>query len=251
MSSNNVVVELRDTEGKTFLVNGIVNGTAEVGHESLQAETRLGDSIEDNEKILRMYLRYLESTYNGNEPRIKRTFLEIVKLLNMVRKPIRRIDFYNYSHYLDIRLKRHEQRYHKQMKKSTVNQIIAMLKNFGDFLSLPHVGIMEYNPAQHLKNKIIYKSERYIDESKYLTEEETRKLLMTAKRRNYRDYVLFAIPVFAGTRQGETLALTWDDIDFKKNVIVIRHAKKDKSRRIPMCDTLVKILTEWKKQGIN
>ena len=57
-----------------------------------------------------------------------------------------------------------------------------------------------------------------------LTDEEVSKLLID--RKNTRNYLYYLLSVYTGARIGEVLGLSWDDIDFKNNVIHIRHSLK-------------------------
>lgn len=76
---------------------------------------------------------------------------------------------------------------------------------------------------------------------------------------------LFGIVIclYTGLRIGELLALTWNDVDFKKGEIniskscycgkrgrVVDSAKTDHSKRdIPMCEPIIKILRKKKNES--
>ncbi len=74
--------------------------------------------------------------------------------------------------------------------------------------------------------------------------------------------VFYALSIFCGFRKGETLALQWSDIDFKKREIFISKAvgktehgfdlKEPKNqvsiRKVPFSDSLLKLLTEYKEE---
>ncbi len=87
---------------------------------------------------------------------------------------------------------------------------------------------------------------------------------LSAKKDKYRGIILC---LYTGLRIGELLALTWNDIDFEKNILSVtktchdgsengKHAriidtpKTENSRRqIPLSKTLVKMLKEMKKKS--
>ena len=65
------------------------------------------------------------------------------------------------------------------------------------------------------------------------------------------------VAFLTGARTGEIMALTWDDIDFEKELIYIDKSirrgitsttKTDTNRKIPMLDRLNVVLQEWKLQ---
>lgn len=96
----------------------------------------------------------------------------------------------------------------------------------------------------------------------YYTREQLKKFLSCLKSEsNYKAYVLFLLLAFSGIRRGEALALTWDDLDFKKNEILINKAiglgknnklyvkppKTGAARSISMDEKVMAILKDWKK----
>ena len=57
---------------------------------------------------------------------------------------------------------------------------------------------------------------------------------------------ILATAFYTGMRKGEVLSLTWDKVDLKKKVISLeaKDTKTDEPRKIPICNTLHKILTK-------
>ena len=97
----------------------------------------------------------------------------------------------------------------------------------------------------------------------FYTKEQLLEFLRCMKQEtNFKAYVLFHLLAFSGMRRGEALALTWKDIDFKKNEIRINKAlaqgkdnqlyvKSTKTgvvRTINMYPETISILQEWKKR---
>lgn len=90
-----------------------------------------------------------------------------------------------------------------------------------------------------------------------LTPEQVGILLREAGK-DEEDGVYYAFPFMAGTRPSEQLALLWDDVDFERNVLLIRRMQeKDGTitdftkteagmREIPMWSSLRDMLLEWR-----
>ena len=99
---------------------------------------------------------------------------------------------------------------------------------------------------------------RAVDDIRYLTREEQRLFLETARRsHNYNQYALI---LETGLRTGEMIGLTWDAIDFERRTLTVnktlefRHAQKvwrasppktqQSYRTIPLTDKAYDILKE-------
>lgn len=99
-------------------------------------------------------------------------------------------------------------------------------------------------------------------ENFYTKEQLVKFLGCMEQEQNSKAYVLFHLLSYSGMRKGEALALTWKDIDFKKNEIRINKAisrgKNNKlyvkttktgiARTIKMDLKTMAILKKWKKQ---
>jgi len=59
--------------------------------------------------------------------------------------------------------------------------------------------------------------------------------------------VLLRILYGCGMRLGEVISLTWCDIDLDKGIIIVRKAKNQKQRLVPMSDELVRIIKLYRK----
>lgn len=74
--------------------------------------------------------------------------------------------------------------------------------------------------VKHPMNGVRYtKPVRAVDDIKYLTVEEQRKFLETAKRSH--NYFQYALILETGLRTGELIGLTWDAVDWKKRTLTI------------------------------
>jgi len=101
-------------------------------------------------------------------------------------------------------------------------------------------------------------------ENFYTKEQLIQFLKCLEKESNYKAFALFRLLAFSGMRKGETLALTWNDINFKTNEIRINKAlsrgtdnrlyvKSTKTGiartiKMKMDENTMGILQEWKKK---
>lgn len=98
-------------------------------------------------------------------------------------------------------------------------------------------------------------------DSAVFTPESQRKFLAAAK--NHRYYVAYVLLFYMGCRRGEILGLSWDSIDFRRNILTIRqelllenneivlkkHGKTRNSiRTIPFPQEIKCLLSEWRKK---
>lgn len=120
--------------------------------------------------------------------------------------------------------------------------------------------ILLKNPANGIK-ALKNTEEAAVDTIHRALTEHDQKVFMEAARDNYY-YELMAILLLTGMRQGEAAALTWQDIDYKNNVIHITKTRmvneegridisnspktKASIRNIPMNDAIRKILKQQK-----
>lgn len=98
----------------------------------------------------------------------------------------------------------------------------------------------------------------------FYSKEELQLLFECLKKEdNLKQLVLFRVLAFTGARKGETLALTWKDINFEqktisinktltrglKNKLIVQTPKTATSRReIAIDDETLRLLKEWRKQ---
>ena len=108
-----------------------------------------------------------------------------------------------------------------------------------------------YNPVDGRKTPLVEKKE-----ASYM-EEDTQAEFIKAVRGHRHEY-LFLAALFTGMRQGELLALTWDCVDFDKNLILVKQSltkaskksgelgfsstKNHKSRTITVSPSVIKFL---------
>lgn len=115
-----------------------------------------------------------------------------------------------------------QQKLAEKMEPSTVNAVMAQIKSIlNDAVA---EGILVKSPAAGVK---LLKVEKKATETYHraLTEEEQKLFMQEAKKEWL--YELLALLLCTGMRVGEATALTWQDIDYKCNVI---HVTKTISR---------------------
>ena len=104
-------------------------------------------------------------------------------------------------------------------------------------------GYTDKNPAIGVKRP--KKDNRRI---RFLTREEAEKLLNELKKRSRQIYDIAYISLYTGMRAGEIFNLTWQDIDFKNDIITIKDPKNSTSRVAYMTESLKKLLIEKHKR---
>lgn len=154
-------------------------------------------------------------------------------------KDIKVLDLQNFVNSLDL-------------KVSTLKLVFNKVKqvfNFGNDIA----EVINYKPKF---NKVILPKTTSKVRNDILTEDEINSILDDYKGTIY--YYIFKFALLTGMRKGEILALTWDKIDFDKNVIIVNKnlngfkkltlPKNNSSiRKIPMSNLLKDLLLQLKK----
>jgi integrase len=158
--------------------------------------------------------------------------------------------------------------------QEAVNKWFKVMKNFrivNNYASLVFkhamkLSLVKENPTL-LVTMPVRKEEIDEDEDEignYFTKDELLAFMDIVKKSNdHKWYALFRLLAFSGCRKGEILALTWDDLNFTKNTlninktltlglenkIVVQPPKTKKSKRVlPMDESTMAIMKEWKSQ---
>jgi len=119
------------------------------------------------------------------------------------------------------------------VSKATVNREMALIRH------TYNKGIEWEKCSENPVRKIKFYSEKENRRMRYLEQHEKVNLLNACPTATKR-IVFFALNT--GMRQGEILNLRWKDVDFKMNLIKIRHSKAGKPRYVTMNSELVKML---------
>lgn len=161
--------------------------------------------------------------------------------------------------------------------QSVINEWATELKTFNDYkiqANLVFKYALKYdlitrNPMEHvtmprLKNEQIYDEDDEL--VNFFTKEELKNFLSKAKQdMELKDFALFRLLAFTGLRKGEALALHWNDIDFERQMLIVRKTLAyndgkhilqppktiNSRRRVDIDDISFKTLNEWKQQQQN
>ena len=102
-------------------------------------------------------------------------------------------------------------------------------------------GYIDVNSLTKLKLKPTFSSK-----IRYLDDEETQKFFSALKKqKNILLQGIVTLAYYTGMRRGEIFSLTWNDIDYSTNQIILnsKNTKSGKSRAIPIHDEVIKILS--------
>lgn len=151
----------------------------------------------------------------------------------------------------------------KKLTVKYLNKIQNILKNIFDFAmknySLEINPVALYGRFQEKKDKI----QKDEDKIRYITHEEFNQFISVVNDPLYNTF--FTTLFYTGCRKGELQALTWNDIDFNKNEIIINKTlydnikgeasitstKNNQNRRIKMNSTLKECLLNYKNNVAN
>lgn len=153
-----------------------------------------------------------------------RLYIENSQISNIKLKDLRAIDLQNYYNILSKKENITPNIIHNTNKllKAMLAQAVKegyILRNYCDLVNLPKL-----NKATKIN---------------YFTREEQEKFLIACE--DHRFKVLFYFALYTGMRMGEILGLTWENIDFKNNIIHVKQSlmhtniieeNGDKSRKI-------------------
>lgn len=120
----------------------------------------------------------------------------------------------------------------KRRARSTQNQFINAIKIFYGLHSKTKLDIEN-----------IKRPRKEIKLPEVLSKEEVAGILKGTKNNKHR--TLLALIYSSGLRVGEALKLKWSDIRRGEKLIYIRGGKGQKDRRVPLSETLVKLLEEY------
>lgn len=143
----------------------------------------------------------------------------------------------------DIKL-RHIEQYIQQRKElvkaSSINREINTIRKV--FSLAVDNDILDLSPCRKAKTLRVYNNP-----VRYLAKEEEIRLLSVCSP--FMQH-LIKVALYTGMRKNEILSLQWDDINFRSRFLLARETKNNKVREIPMCNQLIKVLKEIKRQSI-
>ena len=122
----------------------------------------------------------------------------------------------------------------EEVAPRTVNEELACLRRL--FNRMIEWGLADENPVRGIK--LLRQPPGRI---KFLSEDEKERLL-DACNPWLKPVVLTAL--HTGMRRGEILSLRWEDVDFRRNVIVVRNSKNGERREVALSERLRGSLTD-------
>jgi len=135
-------------------------------------------------------------------------------------------------------------RYEQKIDVSTVNRELTSIKLIFKFAV--DKGYVTTNPAEMIKPfPILPNNDGIIDsnERRPLIKDELNRLLGACKvSDNPILYEIVVVAVLSGLRKGELRRLTWDDVDFERNLLRVRQSKTKTVFYKPMPDELREVL---------
>lgn len=138
-------------------------------------------------------------------------------------------------------LKKHlDSRIQAGLSHRTANHTIRVMKTFLAWAVRQNK--LNKNPlATMQKYKVDVSEPRYLDQNEVIQ--------VLAKAKEYKSYLVVAIAIYTGMRQGEIRRLAWEDINFDTKTINVRLTKTGKFRHIPIHPDLINILKENQKSS--
>jgi integrase len=89
---------------------------------------------------------------------------------------------------------------------------------------------VEKNPVKMIRKPTVSNAR-----TAFLSEEECKRLLVCCKEsRNPYLYPVVVLALSTGMRRGELLGLKWGDVDFERQLIILKHTKNGSTRYVPM-----------------
>ncbi len=215
------------------------------------------------DELLNLYKQndLLKSNYSIGT---KNNYLSVIKMIQkdpIVKKKVTKIDTATLQEYLNTLI------HCKTISKSRINAYTALLTNAFKYAIYP-LEIIKDNPLKHIK--LIKQTEQQIfsnitHKQQTITHEQYQKIVSYLQSRNNPHLLPIQIAYYTGLRIGEVVALTWDDINFEQQYLIVQRAmvlnregknclelttpKRNKTRIVYFPDTLKEILLQTKKQN--
>ncbi|MBI4064576.1 MAG: tyrosine-type recombinase/integrase [Elusimicrobia bacterium] len=183
------------------------------------------------------YLNYSKANKSANtfdrDRRTLKTFYEFVKAERLTAVTVTKIEAYKTF------------RQNAGAKPATVNRELNSIKAM--LTKAVAWGYLAKSPAQSVKK--FKEPKRQV---RYFTKEEIQKLVENAQ--SPRLAAIVQILAYTGLRRSELVHLTWDDLDFKKKLLVVQakngwQPKDYEVRHIPLNDRLLRVLREVTRNG--
>jgi integrase len=127
--------------------------------------------------------------------------------------------------------------------KSKSRAPATVVRYLSSLSSVFEVAIKEWHWIEKNPVKLIRKPKVSNARTRFLNEEECKKLLACCKEsRNPYLYSIVILALCTGMRRGEILSMCWGDIDFEKKLIVLSKTKNGSVRYVPIVGIAYQIL---------
>ena len=83
---------------------------------------------------------------------------------------------------------------------------------------------------------------------RFLDDGERKRLLKACEAVDDRLYLLVVLALSTGARHGELINLRWDNVDFKRRVIVLHDTKNKERRVLPLAHHALALITAWHRK---
>ncbi len=135
----------------------------------------------------------------------------------------------------------------RKRSSATVTRYLAILSHVFT-IALKEWNLLENSPIKNL-SRLKEPNGRI----RFLNEEERRRLLEACKKsENPYLFTIVVLAISTGMRQGEMLNITWKDVDFKNNRIILHETKNGEIRVVPLTGFAFKLLLElFKKRNFD
>jgi len=128
------------------------------------------------------------------------------------------------------------------LSNSSVNRELELLSRIFSFAI--ERGEIDSNPFKGVKklpmNNLL---------TRYLTEDEERRLMAVLTNRRAHLLPIVLIALHTGMRRGEILSLRWEQVDFVRESIYLLHTKSGKPRTVPMNAVVKDAMSEVRKDA--
>lgn len=119
----------------------------------------------------------------------------------------------------------------------------TVVRYLSSLSSLFETAIKEWHWIEKNPVKLIRKPTVSNARTRFLTEEECKKLLACCKEsRNPYLYSIVVIALSTGMRRGEILGIRWQDVDFEKKLVILPKTKNGSIRYVPIVGIAFQIL---------
>lgn len=112
------------------------------------------------------------------------------------------------------------------LKKATVQEYVKILKTTLNWAV--ENNYLDYNRIK----KIVYKEDEEEFEPTILSPEQLKEILLAIKEKCYNIYIPTLVSLFCDPRRGEIMALTYNDIDFKNNCILLKKSAYEEDGKV-------------------